>query len=560
MARAWQVIGASEFPAILPTMSDENEPAAPPAAAETVAKDVPVVSAAAKKEEAPPVTDDEELPPLLGTNDDDDDDDRSTSSTQSDEPVVPDEADKLLLEAASLKELGNAHFQQGELDQAARSYRQGCNKLKKLNRANTGDEQVKALLTALQTNLAMVLFRKKSYRQAAQVAAKVIERDPTHVKALFRRACAYRCLGEVELARDDLRAALKVDPANAACKKELAAVKKELERSKENQRKALSKAFQGSSLYNDKEAQARKKEEREQQRKKEAQELYKKRKQEWEDECAKRMAANKEPVTFEDWEKERQEEEERLKKEEEERKKEEERLRKEELKKKREAEKANKKEDSDSDDDELTEQELAMMRGYKKTKDGRTTSYFTREVASDVKFDIAPKRLDDASSTQSGPVSISPSNGSSAPSAWNSAGTWEDRDTTLWCTDQLRKRLLETSLTTETVDVDIAEVDKLSGHASVALTAGKKRYIFEYDSSLKYEMKSLESDKVIASGKVRLPDICSAMHDELEVTFDAFTKRPATEFVELVDETKGQLAAELRRQVQRWVDDFNKQY
>ena len=81
------------------------------------------------------------------------------------------------------------------------------------------------------------------------------------------------------------------------------------------------------------------------------------------------------------------------------------------------------------------------MRGYKKTADGRTTSYFSRELSEDEKNrigDIAPKRLDESGSTTS--VRLSASSATTA-SAWNQAGTWEERDTTDWCKSQLKMRL-----------------------------------------------------------------------------------------------------------------------
>ena len=159
----------------------------------------------------------------------------------------------------------------------------------------------------------------------------------------------------------------------------------------------LQKAFSsGSLLYGDKEeeekraAERREREEKEQ-KEREAKEKEK-RKKEWEDDCVERLKNQDEVLSFEQWEEQRLQRE----KEEEERKKSE---RKEAEKKRREerkAAKANQKEDSDSED-ELTAAELATLRGYKKTSDGRTTSYFTREQTEKEKELIGciqPKRLE----------------------------------------------------------------------------------------------------------------------------------------------------------------------
>jgi hypothetical protein len=53
------------------------------------------------------------------------------------------DADMILLKATSLKDLGNTHFSKKELDDAARCYRRGASTLKKLNKNNAGDVQVK---------------------------------------------------------------------------------------------------------------------------------------------------------------------------------------------------------------------------------------------------------------------------------------------------------------------------------------------------------------------------------------------------------------------------------
>merc|ERR1712176_872620 len=119
--------------------------------------------------------------------------------------------------------------------------------------------------------------------------------------------------------------------------------KKGIDRIQKNQKESLQKAFSKSGfLYDDKEKERLKK-------MKQEEEQMKKRKAQWEDECVKRMAKGEKVQSFEEWDKERKE-------------------REEERRKRREAAKANKKNESDDDsDEELTERELAQLRGYKKT-------------------------------------------------------------------------------------------------------------------------------------------------------------------------------------------------
>ena len=70
------------------------------------------------------------------------------------------------------------------------------------------------------------------------------------------------------------------------------------------------------------------------------------------------------------------------------------------------------------------------MKGYKKTADGRTTTYFNNDLSEEAKAligDIAPKKLEPpAAAAVPGAEAV----GGNAASAWNKAGTWESRDMT----------------------------------------------------------------------------------------------------------------------------------
>ena len=71
------------------------------------------------------------------------------------------------------------------------------------------------------------------------------------------------------------------------------------------------------------------------------------------------------------------------------------------------------------------------MKGYKKTADGRLTTYFNNELSEEAKAligDIAPKKLQGAEAA--GDTTGSSGVTSNVASAWNKAGTWESRDMT----------------------------------------------------------------------------------------------------------------------------------
>lgn len=72
----------------------------------------------------------------------------------------------------------------------------------------------------------------------------------------------------------------------------------------------------------------------------------------------------------------------------------------------------------------------AGMKGYKKTADGRVTTYFHNELSEEAKAligDIAPKKLETFDGV--GAVGGEGTEGTDV-SVWNKAGTWESRDMT----------------------------------------------------------------------------------------------------------------------------------
>ena len=215
------------------------------------------------------------------TDDDDGDDDDEDKGTPPADPTVA------IVEAMTQKEEGNAAFKEGDFTAAVRSYRKGTTLLKPFNKNNTGDEQVKSLLLTLQTNLSMVCFKQDKHKMSRDVASKALEIDPINVKALYRRAVAYRKLGDAESARSDLREALKHEPNNKAVRKELMSIKKDVEASRAKEKERLQKAFGankgGSSfLYNDKEEEERRKaEEKKKQEEAEAEALKKRKIVSW---------------------------------------------------------------------------------------------------------------------------------------------------------------------------------------------------------------------------------------------------------------------------------------
>lgn len=100
----------------------------------------------------------------------------------------------------------------------------------------------------------------------------------------------------------------------------------------------------------------------------------------------------------------------------------------------------------------------------------------------------------------------------------------------------------------------------MTGEASVAMVSGRKRYIFDFHCKVHFEVKDDDTDDVIASGKLHLPDICSTHHEELEVEFNGWKKKPCGNMSQVANDCKLAMISEIRESVKLWVSDFNQHY
>lgn len=164
-----------------------------------------------------------------------------------------------------------------------------------------------------------------------------------------------------------------------------------------------------------------------------------------------------------------------------------------------------------AEDDDGTFTKSDHVKGYK-IVNGKKTSYFHRELTEEEKQmigDIAPKRIDASSGDaemSNAPQLLQPADGASA---WNKAGTWEERDVSSWAQDTLKAALSCTSYTLPDSSpapgavAKVTAVPKLNGHASYATVRGKKKYIYEFLIELKWEFVH-DSEK--GSGSMSFPD------------------------------------------------------
>jgi tetratricopeptide (TPR) repeat protein len=164
------------------------------------------------------------------------------------------------------------------------------------------------------------------------------------------------------------------------------------------------------------------------------------------------------------------------------------------------------------------------FKGYK-IVNGKKTTYFHNELSEEAKQligDIAPKKLDSSAIAVSD-TSTTNTIADSSRSAWNKAGTWEEKDVTKWAKETLEQTLLggaqddnastrgravytlPLSSAAPNATVTTTSVKILSGHASVATVRGKKRYL--YDFALKLDWKFQHGDSITANGSIEFPDV-----------------------------------------------------
>lgn len=113
---------------------------------------------------------------------------------------------------------GTELFQAGNPQGAARCYGRALRLLLTLPPPGPPER------TILHANLAACQLLLGHPELAAQSCDRVLEREPGHLKALYRRGVAHAALGDLEKATADLKKVLAVDPKNRAAKEELGKV------------------------------------------------------------------------------------------------------------------------------------------------------------------------------------------------------------------------------------------------------------------------------------------------------------------------------------------------
>ncbi|KAJ8524980.1 hypothetical protein ON010_g16135 [Phytophthora cinnamomi] len=118
------------------------------------------------------------------------------------------------------------------------------------------------------------------------------------------------------------------------------------------------------------------------------------------------------------------------------------------------------------------------MRGYK-----NGLPYFHRELSKEEKNligDIAPQKIE----TKPAEAPSSQHDGS----AWNTAGTFEERVVTKWAEDKWKEVFTGATYSEGNLQATLKEPEKITGDASICVVRGKKRYLFDFNFTLPFEV------------------------------------------------------------------------
>ena len=143
-----------------------------------------------------------------------------------------------VVEAENAKTLGNKRFKEGQWEQAAAKYESGAEAVDAVlgfGSLSGGDKKaVYEIKEACHLNLANCRLKLGEWSKVVEECKTVLERPGgasaagAARKAHFRRGDAYVQLGELEKARDDLKAAKQMDPSDGVVAGKLADVLKQL--------------------------------------------------------------------------------------------------------------------------------------------------------------------------------------------------------------------------------------------------------------------------------------------------------------------------------------------
>ncbi|XP_066437154.1 FK506-binding protein-like [Eleutherodactylus coqui] len=135
------------------------------------------------------------------------------------------------------REVGGKAYRDGNLEGAERRYARAL----RLLVCTPGDAEEEKI--ALLSNLAACDLKKGRLREAEVRCTRVLDKEPNHLKALYRRGMARAGMSDWMGARADFEKLLKLDPSSKEARREIAKVREKQKNEQAQISKALGKMF-----------------------------------------------------------------------------------------------------------------------------------------------------------------------------------------------------------------------------------------------------------------------------------------------------------------------------
>jgi len=241
------------------------------------------------------------------------------------------------------------------------------------------------------------------------------------------------------------------------------------------------------------------------------------------------------------------------------------------------------------------------MRGYKLNAEGRKTSYFNHDLDDEAKAligDITPQKIDTSAASANSDSDPKSREGSTAASAWNTAGTWEERNVSEWGRARVAALVSEATATDDaeytrssssasdaggvaSYEVVTKRVHGVTGDCAFTTARGKVKHLFDLSYIVEWALKertssgseeSARKGTVVCTGRLKYADItpaelgtASQQHEAVScnlepcVELDGPThpKEAAEALNRLVRPFSSGLQAAVVKQMHAFADEFN---
>lgn len=119
---------------------------------------------------------------------------------------------------------------------------------------------------------------------------------------------------------------------------------------------------------------------------------------------------------------------------------------------------------------------------------------------------------------------------SALTSAWNTAGTWEEKNLTNWATIRVREMLLEIKCSIPDMkgNITVPSISSVVGDASATCIRGKVKYIYDFTIVMNWKIQLENLPSSTANGTLAVSDVTADGEYEFEAVVTSCTSTVIT--------------------------------